>query len=123
MDDGQLLKSIGEAARAARERMGFNQSQVARMADLAPQVYGRIERGQMFPAVPTLRRICLALGISADALLALRRSEVSRTVSEPLPSELSPEARQLLHMIHGLPPEKVKALLRVVGVVRAVIEK
>jgi hypothetical protein len=81
MDDGRLQKSIGEVARAARER------------------------------------------ISADALLGLKPSEVSRSVKEPPPSELTPEARQLVHLVRGLPPEKVKALLRVVSVVRSVIEE
>ncbi|HSP80404.1 MAG TPA: helix-turn-helix domain-containing protein [Myxococcaceae bacterium] len=123
MNDGRLQKTIGAVARAARERIGLNQSQVARLAGISPQVYGRIERGLMLPAVPTLRKICTALGISADALLDLKSSEVSRSVKEPPPSELTPEARQLVHLVRGLPPEKVKALLRVVSVVRSVIEE
>ena len=123
MNDGRLQKTIGAVARAARERIGLNQSQVARLAGISPQVYGRIERGLLLPAVPTLRKICTALGISADALLDLKSSEVSRSVKEPPPSELTPEARQLVHLVRGLPPEKVKALLRVVSVVRSVIEE
>lgn len=123
MNDGQLQKTIGAVARAARERIGLNQSQVARLAGISPQVYGRIERGLMLPAVPTLRKISTALGISADALLDLKPSDVSRSVKEPPPAELTPEARQLVHIVRGLPPKKVKAMLRVVSVVRSAMEE
>jgi DNA-binding XRE family transcriptional regulator len=52
----ELMKTVGQAAREARERLEMNQAEVARAAGISPVVYGRIERGQMLPAVPTCYR-------------------------------------------------------------------
>ena len=53
----ELMKVVGQAAREARERLDMNQAEVARAAGISAVVYGRIERGMMLPAVPTLRKI------------------------------------------------------------------
>lgn len=114
MESELLLMSLGEVTRAARERLGLTQAQVARQIGLAPNVYGRIERGHMMPAVPTLRKLVLALGISADALLSVSRADVARSVEEPVPEgELSPELRQTVRMLRGWSPGKVKLLNRI----------
>ncbi|MFY0524919.1 helix-turn-helix domain-containing protein [Archangium gephyra] len=99
--DEKLQHLLGEAARAARLRLGLTQAEVAGKVDLDPAVYGRVERGHMMPSVPSLRRICVALGISADALLSLGRQE----------SEEPPELSRIIHILHGWPPERL-ALLR-----------
>ena len=114
MEYEMLSKSLGEVARLARERLGLTQAQVARQADLAPNVYGRIERGHMMPAVPTLRRLSVVLGLSADVLLALTPAEVAPTVDAPTPEgSLSPELRQTVRMLRGWSPGKVKLLNRI----------
>ncbi len=64
-----LSMTIGASARAARERMGLTQAQVAKRVGLVPLVYSRLERGKMLPSVPTLLRLCEALGLSADEAL------------------------------------------------------
>ncbi|HEX8823239.1 MAG TPA: helix-turn-helix transcriptional regulator [Archangium sp.] len=113
----QLQQSLGETARSARERLGLTQAQVAHQAGIAPNVYGRIERGGMMPAVPTLRKLALTLGISADALLALSREDVAASVEAPAPQgNLSPELVQLVSMLRGWRPAKVKRLARVLKV-------
>lgn len=113
----RLQRSLGETARAARERLGLTQAQVAQRTGLAPNVYGRIERGGMMPAVPTLRKLALTLVISADALLALRREEVTASVEAPAPQgHLSPELLHLVGMLRGWRPAKVKRLIRVLRV-------
>ena len=113
----QLQQSLGEVARAARERLGLTQAQVARQAGIAANVYGRIERGGMMPAVPTLRKLARILGISADALLALSPADVAASVDAPAPEgNLSPELLQLVSMLRGWSPAKVKRLIRVLKV-------
>jgi transcriptional regulator with XRE-family HTH domain len=80
--DEELQRTLGEVARAARERLGLTQAQVAQKVGLVPGVYGRIERGDMMPSVPSLRRISIVLGISSDALMGVSPSQVAATVDE-----------------------------------------
>jgi transcriptional regulator with XRE-family HTH domain len=54
----KLQRLLGDAARAARLRLGLTQAEVAKKVGLKSGVYGRVERGMMMPSVPTLRRIC-----------------------------------------------------------------
>ena len=114
MESELLLKSLGETTRAARERLGLTQAQVARQIGLSPNVYGRIERGHMMPAVPTLRKLVLVLGISADVLLSVSRADVAESVDAPVPEgDLSPELRQTVRMLRGWSPGRVKLLNRI----------
>ena len=69
--DEKLRLALGDAARAARLRLGLTQAEVAKKVRLKSGVYGRVERGMMTPSVPTLRRMCETLGISSDVLLSL----------------------------------------------------
>jgi transcriptional regulator with XRE-family HTH domain len=117
MEPEQLQKSLGESARAARERLGLTQAQVARRMGLAPNVYGRIERGGMMPAVPTLRKMVLALGMSADVLLAVERGDVAPSMDAPASEgNLAPEMLRLVSMLRGWSPAKVRRLIRVLKV-------
>ena len=114
MEYEMLAKSLGEVARLAREKLGLTQAQVARQTGIAPNVYGRIERGHMMPAVPTLRRLALVLGLSSDVLLALSSKDVAPSVEAPTPEDnLPPEVRQTLRMLRGWPPRRVKRLNRI----------
>jgi len=115
---GMLMKSLGKESRAARERLGLTQEQVAEQLDLLPAVYGRIERGQMMPSVLTLRSLAQVLGLSTDTLLALTPADVAPSVATP-PSEgnPSPELRQTLRMLRGWSPGKVKMLNRALKLV------
>lgn len=121
--DRELQRRLGALARTARERMGLTQAQVARQVGLAPAVYGRIERGDMMPSVPSLRRICLALDISADALLDLSAASVSAHV-DAVPSEpqLSPVLRRILHRLRTWPEARLKALDKVLNVLASTFE-
>jgi transcriptional regulator with XRE-family HTH domain len=74
MDDGRvdaLKKILGANIREARVRLGFTQEQMAEMIEISPEVYGRMERGRIFPRVERLVDICEKLGVSADQLLGL----------------------------------------------------
>ncbi|MGZ3458592.1 MAG: helix-turn-helix domain-containing protein [Archangium sp.] len=121
--DEELQRSLGEVARAARERLGLTQAQVAKKVGLVPGVYGRIERGDMTPSVPSLRRICLVLGISSDALLGVSPSRVAATVDEAPPEEnLSPELRRVVHQLRTWSPKQLKVLSKVLTVLASSFE-
>jgi transcriptional regulator with XRE-family HTH domain len=64
-----LAETIGTAARAAREKMGLTQAQVAERIQLTSLVYSRLERGKMLPSVPSLVRLCAALHLSPEEAL------------------------------------------------------
>lgn len=87
-----LKKALGENIRAARTQQGVTQEQLAKLLDMSTEVYGRMERGLIFPRVERFIDICETLGVSADRLLGLTRSESSRPVAAPVPApdELSP---------------------------------
>ncbi|OJH33386.1 hypothetical protein [Cystobacter ferrugineus] len=71
----------------------------------------------MMPSVPTLRKLAVALGISADVLLELSRADVVPSLAAPTPEgSLSQELRQLVRMLRGWSPGEVKRLMRVAKV-------
>jgi transcriptional regulator with XRE-family HTH domain len=110
--DEKLRHALGDAARAARLRLGLTQAEVAKKVRLKSGVYGRVERGAMVPSVPTLRRICETLGISSDALLSLRAQAPEATTPAPPPGAGEhPELSRIIHILQGWPPERL-ALLR-----------
>ncbi|MCY1073632.1 helix-turn-helix domain-containing protein [Archangium lansingense] len=118
------MKSLGEVARVARERLGLTQTQVARQIGIAPNVYGRIERGHMMPSVPTLRRMALVLGLSSDVLLVLGSADVAPSLETPAPeNNLAPELRQTVRMLRGWSPIKVKWLNRILKAIENVPEE
>jgi transcriptional regulator with XRE-family HTH domain len=105
---------LGDAARAARLRLGLTQAEVAKKVRQKSGVYSRVERGMMMPSVPTLRRICETLGISSDALLSLGHPEGKGAVPAEAPPPAAgkhPEESRIVHILHGWPPERL-ALLR-----------
>lgn len=84
MSDESIRASIGRTAKAARLQLRLTQRDVAESIGIHPEVYGRLERGDMAPSIGTLRRLCVALGISADAVFDLNASCVRATAVEPL---------------------------------------
>jgi transcriptional regulator with XRE-family HTH domain len=65
----RVRQCIGERARDARAALRMTQTEVAEAIGLAPEVYGRLERGLMMPSVPTLVSIAQVLRVSPDQLL------------------------------------------------------
>jgi transcriptional regulator with XRE-family HTH domain len=118
--DEKLQRTLGEAARAARLRLGLTQEEVAKKVGLAQSVYGRIERGAMMPSVPTLRKLCLALGISSEALLSLGGQEgaAPAVISQSGASE-HPELSRIIHTLSGWSPERLALLRKLLDVVDA----
>jgi transcriptional regulator with XRE-family HTH domain len=73
--------------------MQLTQADVAERVGLVPEVYGRLERGHMAPSIQSLRRICVALDLSADLLLSL--GAAARAPSPAArPAPVSPPSRE-----------------------------
>jgi transcriptional regulator with XRE-family HTH domain len=68
MSQRERAIALGVAIRAARERAGLTQDEVASRVDLHSMTYGGIERGRLLPSVSTLTRLCVLLKIDPDNL-------------------------------------------------------
>lgn len=64
------LKTIGKNIRKYRKEKDIRQDKLAEMADLSTNYIGMIERGEKIPSLETFLKICKALDVSADMLLA-----------------------------------------------------
>jgi transcriptional regulator with XRE-family HTH domain len=118
----ELRESIGRTAREARLRAGLTQDEVASSMGITPEVYGRLERAQMLPSVPSLLRLCHTLGLSANALLGLDvGARPKRPPGRPAFAwvEESPGVRRLMQRIQSLDEPAREALLHVASVMRA----
>jgi len=108
----RLATRIGDACRAARHKLELTQEDVAERVGLATEVYGRLERGKMTPSVPTLRKLCLCLNLSADVALAL--DDTAELPPRPAPEEEeSADVRRLLRRARELPPDRLRVVLLV----------
>lgn len=115
----RLSKALGDAARVARQREGLTQADVAERIGVATEVYGRLERGMLMPSVPTLRRLCLALRLGADALLALGTPHPPPWAHEAPPAdEPDPHMRRLLRHVRKLSSPQLRALSLVAATLR-----
>jgi transcriptional regulator with XRE-family HTH domain len=70
-DEHRSFNSIvGEAIRRARQEHGWTQAFLAEQAGLSPNYVARLERGELGPSLFVANRICEALSIEIDALVA-----------------------------------------------------
>lgn len=64
-----ILRQIGRRIRAAREKKGWFQRDLAEAADLPVRTVGRIERGEVDVRLSTLAKIARALRLSLKDLV------------------------------------------------------
>ncbi|MFY0574185.1 helix-turn-helix domain-containing protein [Cystobacter fuscus] len=115
----KLSVRIGAAAREARKRAKLTQEDVAERLGFAPEVYGRMERGVTMPSVPTLKKICQALGVTASSLLAVETMKPpARSASRQAKQEDSPEIRRLLRRLRTLSKPQLDAIRIVANLMR-----
>ena len=67
------LTDFGGRMRMVRELSGISQADLSVRSGLHPSAVSHFEIGGREPSLPNVRRICLALGCSADILLGLPR--------------------------------------------------
>ncbi|WP_309895776.1 helix-turn-helix transcriptional regulator [Archangium sp.] len=108
----KLATRLGESARAARQRLNLTQEDVAERIGIATEVYGRLERGNMLPSVPTFRKLCAVLGLSADEALGLSSESPATWAPTPPPPEASEpaELRRLLRRARQLDRNSLRVL-------------
>lgn len=82
--DRTLAWAIAQNMRAARERAGLRQEDLAERTGIARPNIARLERGAHLPAFSTLRRVAQALGI-----------ELAELVRAPAGAESPEEEREL----------------------------
>jgi transcriptional regulator with XRE-family HTH domain len=116
----KLANRLGDAARAARQRLRLTQEDVAERIGIVTEVYGRLERGNMLPSLPTFRKMCSVLMLSADEALGLKKKEqeeeeVDEEEEEPgqgkSPREEEPaEMRRLIRRARQLDRNSLRVL-------------
>ena len=82
---------IGEQIRTAREQAKLTQEQFAERIEVSPQYISDLERGVVGISIPTLKRACVALGVSSDQILFGAVSENRNTAIEKRCANLSNE--------------------------------
>lgn len=65
----QLQLRLGDRTRSLRAATGASQEAFAQLADIDRASYGKLERGELNPALITLARVSVALNISLSELL------------------------------------------------------
>lgn len=90
-----LAWSIGQQIRAARERKGWTQEDLARASGIARPNIARLEKGGQVPKVATLRRVAAALGLESDALLTAPQPVADREDRELAEAGLGEWSSQL----------------------------
>lgn len=105
-----LPSIVGRTLRAARLRAGLKQTEVARLIDISPDAYSRLERGRMLPSVQTLYRLCAALRTTPNELLGYPAS---------LPPDVVADAKEaLLRRVRQLDAHQALALVQLLPDVR-----
>ncbi len=66
LDRGLRTYGIGEKVRSLRLRKKLGLVELGRHTGLSPALLSKIERGRMFPTLPTLLRVALAFGVGLD---------------------------------------------------------
>ena len=106
-----LATQVGAAARAARLRAELTQEELAERAELATEVYGRLERGLMLPSLPSLLRLCRALRVDANTLLGFSSEKPPAWLTESPSATSEPRAlRRLLRTARRLTPKQLTVL-------------
>jgi transcriptional regulator with XRE-family HTH domain len=66
LEDGLNRYAIGPKVRALRLGKGLGLVQLGEHTGLSPAMLSKIERGQLFPTLPTLLRIALVFGVGLE---------------------------------------------------------
>ena len=95
---------IGQRIRAARNKLGLQQAEVAYRADLTTSHMSHIETGQTKLALPTIVKIANALSVSVDELLCDSLEQVKPVYDKKIADELEDcdavELQAMLEIIH-----------------------
>ena len=60
---------IGEQVKLAREHAKLTQEMLAEKIEVSPQYISDLERGVVGISLPTLKKVCVTLGVASDQIL------------------------------------------------------
>lgn len=95
---------IGSAVRSYRSLLGMTQSEVAELADVAPETLSRIERNKIAASLDLTRRLAESLQVSIDELIDPQRRPAKRA--------LRPAEARLLNVVRDLDDAQVDEVTR-----------
>ncbi len=99
----RLTAHMASVVREARKRATLTQADVAERVGVVTEVFGRLERGQLLPSVPTLRKLCRVLRVDANVLLGLDTTQAPLWLEEPEPEpDELPELRRLVRTLRQM---------------------
>lgn len=99
----RLTAHLGTVVREARRKANLTQADVAERVGLATEVLGRLERGQMLPSVPSLRKLCRVLRVDANVILGLDVEKAPLWLDAPEPeADDLPELRRLVRTLRRM---------------------
>lgn len=102
------MTNFGERLRTARENSSLSQERLGMSIDASRQQVHGWEKQETAPNGETVKKLALALGVTADYLLGLS-DHPGMTEADGLSPE---ERRAIAHWRHG---EKLKAIKAIVG--------
>lgn len=101
----------GKRLRAIRERVGISQQELGQRAGINPNSISNWELGIAYPQYPAIRKLCKALGCSADELLGLPLASFS--VDERLRAarlrELDPDGLHTVDVVIDSQLERIRS--------------
>lgn len=113
-----LSRQIGTAFRRERVAQRLTQSDVAELVGIVPDVYGRIERGEISPSLPTFRQLCVTLKVSADSVLSSSAPREEHDAGRP-PETATSAVRRLHRRAKALTPSKLAILCRIADALKS----
>lgn len=107
---------IGPRIRRLRLKKSLGLVQLGQHTGLSPAMLSKIERGQMFPTLPTLVRIALVFGVELDHFFRKGGARVAVTrknerVRLPIPAGAAPGAYLFESLNYALPDRRMEAYL------------
>lgn len=119
-DERRLRATLGKGLKDARKRAGLTQAESAELVGIASEVFGRIERGVMFPSVPTLMALCTALRAEPNELLGIVPVTEARAASWSVTSlaALLPDtshSRRLLRNLARVKPSTIRLVAQLLN--------
>lgn len=69
MSDTELLNRISANLSKIRKEQRYTQREVAELADLNPNYYAKVERGNGMPSLKTIHKLAKALKVTASDIV------------------------------------------------------
>lgn len=109
--DDARRKLLGANMRMARLRLGFTQEHVAELLGISTEVYGRMERGTIFPRMERFMDLCEKLSVPPDRLLGYA-SDASPATGAARPEEWSTVLHRFMPVTQKLTQPQLLSLRR-----------